>query len=302
MADSYHKPVMLKECINGLNIKADGTYVDLTFGGGGHALAILDKIQTGHLFAFDQDSDAGRNAAQFDQRSFTFIEANFRHLKRYLKMHGAAEVDGVLADLGVSSHQIDEPSRGFSTRFQAELDMRMDQAAQVTAAQVINTYSIQDLQYILGSYGEVRNAKTLANAIVAHRVNSPIRTVDDFKALLGKYAPRGKENRYYAQVFQALRIEVNEELKVLEETLEQIKEVLKPGGRLVMMSYHSLEDRLVKNFIATGKVKGEAEKDFFGNITRPFKPINRKPIMASEKEIMQNNRARSAKLRVAEKM
>ncbi|TRX54275.1 16S rRNA (cytosine(1402)-N(4))-methyltransferase RsmH [Fulvivirga sp. M361] len=302
MADSYHKPVMLEECIDGLDIKGEGIYVDLTFGGGGHSVAILKKLKTGHLYAFDQDSDAGQNAIDLDKRSFTFIEANFRHLRRYLKMHGVGQVDGILADLGISSHQIDKPSRGFSTRFDADLDMRMDQSAELTAEEVVNTYSQQDLQHILGSYGEVRNAKTLANAIVAQRINHPVKTVDDLKALLKKYAPRAKENRYYAQVFQAIRIEVNEELKVLEETLEQMSEVLKPGGRLVVMSYHSLEDRLVKNFIAKGKVRGEVEKDFYGNINRSFKAISRKPMVASEKEIKENNRARSAKLRIAEKI
>lgn len=293
---------MLKECIEGLDIKPDGVYVDLTFGGGGHSKAILEKIKGGHLYAFDQDQDARKNAETIKNSSFTFIEGNFRYLKRYLKMYGVKGVDGILGDLGISSHQIDDAERGFSTRFDADLDMRMDRSAAKTAVQVINDYSQEELHKILGMYGEVRNAKTLAAAIVATRVNAPVKTVDDLKRILNKYAPRGKENKYYAQVFQAIRIEVNEELKALEEALEQSSEMLRTGGRLVIMSYHSLEDRLVKNYIMKGKASGDVEKDFYGNVIKPLQAVNRKPITASEDEIKENNRARSAKLRIAEKL
>lgn len=302
MASLYHKPVMLEECLEGLVINPDGVYVDLTFGGGGHSKAILEKLKNGHLYAFDQDQDAKANAEKIDNRSFTFIEANFRFLKRYLKMYRVNQVDGILADLGISSHQIDEGSRGFSTRFEAELDMRMDQAAPKSAKEVLNEYSQDALHRIFGMYGEVRNAKTLAAAIVAERVNKPIETTSDLKAILQKFAKRGKENRYFAQVFQAIRIEVNEELKVLEDALEQCSEVLRPGGRLVVMSYHSLEDRIVKNFIMKGNVQGELKKDFYGNVLKSLEAVNRKPIEASREEIEINNRARSAKLRIAEKI
>ncbi|MEL7005405.1 MAG: 16S rRNA (cytosine(1402)-N(4))-methyltransferase RsmH [Bacteroidota bacterium] len=298
----YHKPVMLGECIEGLNIDPDGIYIDVTFGGGGHSKAILDKLGNGHLYAFDQDQDAKANAQEIENSSFTFIEGNFRYIKRYLKALRITEIDGILADLGISSHQIDDASRGFSTRFDADLDMRMDQSARITAKDVINDYSQDELHRILGMYGEVRNAKTLAAAIVSARINKAIDTVEDFKGILAKYAKRGKENRYYAQVFQAIRIEVNEEMKVLEEFLQQSVELLKPQGRLVVMSYHSLEDRLVKNYIAKGKSSGEVEKDFYGNVLKPLNPVNRKPITASDEELKENNRARSAKLRIAEKI
>lgn len=293
---------MLQECIEGLNINPKGIYVDLTFGGGGHSREILKHLDGGHLYAFDQDEDAAKNAENFDTRSFTFIEGNFRFLKRYLKMHGVKQVDGILGDLGISSHQIDEASRGFSTRFDAELDMRMDQSASLTAREVVNTYSKEDLHRILGMYGEVKNAKTLAEAIVAARINQEIKTIADFRAILSRYAKRGRENRYMAQVFQAIRIEVNSELKVLEEMLEQCAELLNTGGRLVIMSYHSLEDRPVKNYIMKGDVTGKIEKDFYGNVIKPLNAVNRKPIEASAEEIERNNRARSAKLRIAEKI
>lgn len=302
MASNYHRPVMLKECIEGLAINPDGIYVDLTFGGGGHSMEILKVLKSGHLYGFDQDVDAKANAEEIKESSFTFVEANFRFLKRYLKMYGVTQVDGILGDLGISSHQIDEESRGFSTRYDAELDMRMDQAADKTAKDVVNLYNQDELHRILGMYGEVRNAKTLAAAIVAERVNKPINTTEDLKNVLKKFAKRGKENRYYAQVFQAIRIEVNEELKVLEEVMEQCAEVLKPGGRLVVMSYHSLEDRIVKNIINKGSAEGKVEKDFYGNVIKPFKAINKKPIEAQPEEIESNNRARSAKLRIAEKI
>lgn len=299
---SYHTSIMLEECIEGLNIKEDGIYVDLTFGGGGHSKAILEKLKKGHLYAFDQDEDARENAKDIDSRSFTLVQSNFRYLKKYLKFYGIKKVDGILADLGVSSHQINEASRGFSTRFEGPLDMRMDQALDKTAADVLNEYEERDLHRILGKYGEVRNAKTLASDMVRKRVSKSFETINDLKEILGKYAPRGRENKYYAQVFQAVRIEVNEELKVLEEVLEQANEVLNKDGRLVVMSFHSLEDRIVKNYVNKGNFHGEAEKDFYGNLIRPFQPVNRKPITAREEEIKSNNRARSAKLRVAEKV
>ncbi len=299
----YHVPVMLHECIGGLEIKESGVYVDVTFGGGGHSREILKHLGAeGRLFGFDQDADAKLNAEQIEQRSFTFIEANFRYLKRYLKLHGIRQVDGILADLGISSHQIDEPERGFSTRSEAGLDMRMDQNAALTAKKVVNEYDEGALHKILGIYGEVKNAKTLAAAIVSERFSRPFETTADLIELLKSLAPRGKEFKYYAQVFQAIRMEVNDEMGALEDFLTQAVEVLKPGGRLVVESYHSLEDRMVKNFINKGKIFGEVEKDFFGNQLKPLRAINRKPITASEQELKTNNRARSAKLRVAEKI
>ncbi|MEL7147184.1 MAG: 16S rRNA (cytosine(1402)-N(4))-methyltransferase RsmH [Bacteroidota bacterium] len=301
--EEYHVPVMLRECIEALDIHPDGIYVDLTFGGGGHSKNIINQLRTGHLYAFDQDEEAAANsqALESDDR-FTFVQANFRYLKRYLKLYGISQVDGILADLGVSSHQIDEPERGFSTRFQGALDMRMDQGEALTAADVLNQYAEKELHKIFGIYGEVKNARTLATRIVAERVKAPFETIDQLKKVLIDYAPRGKSAKYFAQVFQALRIEVNQEMQVLEEMLLQVPEVLKPGGRLVVMSYHSLEDRLVKNFIQKGKFHGAVEKDFYGNLIRPMAPIGRKVITASEEELEKNNRARSAKLRIAEKI
>lgn len=293
---------MLRECIEGLNIKEDGVYVDLTFGGGGHSQAILEKLTTGYLYAFDQDKDARENVKNIDNRSFTLIQSNFKYLKKYLKFYKVKKVDSVLADLGVSSHQINKATRGFSTRFKGLLDMRMNQSDTLTAQKVINEYSQTELHRILGMYGEVRNAKTLAKEIVRYRKVNSINTTDGLKSILKKYAKRGRENKYFSQVFQAIRIEVNEELKVLEEVLLQCADVVKKGGRIVFMSFHSLEDRIVKNFINKGKFYGEQEKDFYGNIIRPFQPINRKPIIASEKEINNNNKARNAKLRIAEKI
>lgn len=298
----YHEPVMLQQCLEGLAIKPNGIYVDLTFGGGGHSKAILEKLTGGKLFGFDQDQDAELNVETIDHPGFEFVQANFRFVKKYLKLYGIKQVDGVLADLGVSSHQFNKAERGFSTRFDADLDMRMDQNADKTARQILNEYSEADLHKIFGLYGEVRNAKTLAAAIVSARAASPINTIAELKEVLSKYAKRGRENKYYAQVFQALRIEVNEELKALEEALLQMEDVIKPGGRLVVMSYHSLEDRLVKNFINKGKLSGEEEKDFYGNVLKPFKAVNRKPIIADEQEVEINNRARSAKLRIAERL
>lgn len=298
-ASSYHNPVMLQQCIEGLQIDPKGIYVDVTFGGGGHSKAILKLLNGGRLIGFDQDDDARREAEKIASSSFTFCQANFKHLKKYLKLNNVKQVKGVLADLGISSHQIDSPERGFSTRFDGPLDMRMDTNSPVTAASVVNEYSEEDLHKVLGMYGELKNARTAARLIVQHRVNNPfVRTVD-LKQALQSVAPRGKENKYFAQVFQALRIEVNQEMKALEDFLHQCGEVIEPGGRLVVMSYHSLEDRMVKNYINKGKVFGEVEKDFYGNELKPFEAVTRKPVEASEEEIAANPRARSAKLRIA---
>ncbi len=297
----YHWPVMLTECLEGLSIKPDGIYVDVTFGGGGHSKAILAKLTTGHLYSFDQDEDAERESEKIKSDNFTFIRANFRNIQKYLKLYGVTQVDGILADLGISSHQIDTPERGFSTRFDAALDMRMNTTAEVTAAQVLNEYSADQLHKIFGMYGELKNARTVAQTIVNKRYRSSINTIADLKNILNPLAPRGKENKYFAQVFQALRIEVNQEMQVLEEFLVQVPEVLAQGGRLVVMSYHSLEDRPVKNFIRSGKFYGEVEKDMFGHEIKPLTSITRKPVEANEEEIARNPRARSAKLRIAEK-
>lgn len=300
MADVYHVPVMLKECINGLDIKSNGIYVDVTFGGGGHSREIVKHLgEGGVLVAFDQDVDAQRNLIEDDR--FVFVDQNFRYLKNNLRLHGLVPVDGVLADLGVSSHQFDVPERGFSTRFDGELDMRMDQSGELTAKKVINEYAEDDLHKIFGIYGEIQNAKSLAKTIVTARLNRNIETIDDLKKAITKLIPRNKENKYLAQVFQALRIEVNQEMEVLREFLEQTAEVLRPGGRLVVMSYHSLEDRLVKNFMMKGKFSGQVEKDFYGNEIKPFTVLTKKSIVAGDEELVKNNRARSARLRIAVK-
>ncbi|HLT08931.1 MAG TPA: 16S rRNA (cytosine(1402)-N(4))-methyltransferase RsmH [Cyclobacteriaceae bacterium] len=296
----YHIPVMLSQCVEGLDINPNGIYVDLTFGGGGHSREILKHLDQGHLYGFDQDKDARNNVP--DDPRFTFVQANFRDLKRYLRLYKVDEVDGILADLGVSSHQIDEPARGFSTRFEGELDMRMDASSQLTAKAILSDYSEADLHKIFGMYGEVKNAKTLAQVIVSERVNRPLQTISDLKDILSRFAPRGREFKYFAQVFQALRIAVNDEMGALEEMLQQAAELLKKDGRLVVMSYHSLEDRLVKNFISKGKFQGEVEKDFYGNMIRPLEPVVRKAIQADAEELARNNRARSAKLRIAKKV
>ncbi|WP_343523774.1 16S rRNA (cytosine(1402)-N(4))-methyltransferase RsmH [Pedobacter sp.] len=301
MENNYHVPVMLQPCIDGLNIKPDGVYVDVTFGGGGHSKEILKHLgPKGTLIAFDQDPDAQANIPS-DER-FVFIDQNFGFLKNNLRLKGFRQVDGILADLGVSSHQFDVPERGFSIRHNADLDMRMDQHRNLTAAEILNTYAEDKLHKIFGIYGEVKNAKSLARAIVTARLEKPFTDINSLKSAISAYIPKGKENKYLAQVFQALRIEVNAEIQVLEDFLQQAAEVLKPGGHLVVMSYHSLEDRPVKNFMAKGKFQGEVEKDFFGNQQKPFNVITRKAIVATDEEIAQNNRARSAKLRIAEKI
>ncbi|PTS92035.1 16S rRNA (cytosine(1402)-N(4))-methyltransferase [Pedobacter sp. HMWF019] len=301
MESNYHVPVMLEACLEGLNIKPDGVYVDVTFGGGGHSRAILEKLgENGVLIAFDQDPDAQRN--KINDPRFLFVDQNFAFLKNNLRLLGYRQVDGILADLGVSSHQFNEPERGFSTRFDSSLDMRMDKQGKLTAADVLNTYAEEDLHKIFGIYGEVKNAKSLARTIVTARASAPIITLAEFKKTIAAHIPKGKEHKYMAQVFQALRIEVNGEIDVLERFLEQTADVIKPGGRLVVMSYHSLEDRPVKNFIAKGKFRGEVEKDFYGNQQKPFNVITRKAIMADEEELVRNTRSRSAKLRIGERI
>ncbi|WP_419802997.1 16S rRNA (cytosine(1402)-N(4))-methyltransferase RsmH [Mucilaginibacter sp.] len=297
---SYHTPVMLQQCIDALAIKPNGIYVDVTFGGGGHSKKILDKLgKKGRLLAFDQDEDARQNVPDDDR--FTFVEQNFKYLKNSCRLYDALPVDGILADLGVSSHQFDEAERGFSVRFDADLDMRMNKSGELTAQKIINTYAEEELHRIFGMYGELQNAKTLAKTVVTARLNQPINTIAELKTAIRNLIPKGKENKYLAQVFQALRIEVNQELEALQEFLLQTADVLVSGGRLVVMSYHSLEDRLVKNFIAKGKFRGEVEKDFFGNDLKPFDSFSRGALTASEEEIKMNNRARSAKLRIAVK-
>jgi 16S rRNA (cytosine1402-N4)-methyltransferase len=298
----YHQPVLVAECMDGLNIDPEGIYVDVTFGGGGHSLAILERIKGGRLIAFDQDDDARREAEKIQSRAFTFCQANFSHLKRFLKLNGVSKANGILADLGISSHQIDAAERGFSTRFNGPLDMRMDKKNPLTAARVLNEYGEKELHRLLGIYGEVRNAKTLARRISEQRAGHPFAQSGDLLTLLKTVAPRGKEFKYYAQVFQALRMEVNREVEALENFLLQCTDVMATGGRLVVLSYHSLEDRRVKNFMNTGKVTGELDKDFFGNPVRPFKTITRKPLEPGEEEIKNNSRARSAKLRIAERI
>lgn len=298
---SYHQPVMARQCIEQLRIKPDGTYVDVTFGGGGHSRLILEQLgPQGRLVAFDQDADAKENVLE-DER-LLFAPANFRHLKRYLRLFGIRKIDGLLGDFGVSSHQLDVPERGFSFRFQAPLDMRMDQQAGFTAAELLAGIEVSELQYVLGMYGEVRNAKTLAQRIVEQREQQPIETVGDLVAIAEPLVRGGKTNRYLAQVFQALRIAVNDEIRALEEMLEQATEVLAPGGRLVALSYHSLEDRIVKHVLKTGDAKGQVQKDFYGNIYRPYKILTKKPLEADATEVAENPRARSAKLRVGERL
>lgn len=296
----YHIPVLLNESIDGLAIKPEGTYVDVTYGGGGHSRAILERLTTGRLIAFDQDVDVVNNSPSDDR--FQLLNQNFKYLKNFLRLHNALPVDGILADLGISSRQIDNPERGFSTRFEGDIDFRMDRRKQLNGREVINTWDEQDLIRIFAVYGEVPNPKKLATNIINYRANKEIITTEDLKEAIGNCAPKGKEFKYQAQVFQALRIEVNGELDALKDLLLQANDVLVPGGRLVVLTYHSLEDRLVKNFIKTGNFEGILEKDFFGNPLIPLKRISRKPITPSEEELKENSRARSAKLRIAEKI
>lgn len=296
----YHNPVLLKESVEGLNIKSDGLYVDVTYGGGGHSREILKHLTTGKLYAFDQDDDAFAN--RIIDEKLILIKQNFRYMKNFLKMYNALPVDGILADLGVSSHQFDEGTRGFSTRFEGVLDMRMDQSGKETAADIINHYEEQALIKIFSEYGEVENSKRLAACIVKERAVKPIKTTEELKQAIISCTPKMKPQQYLAKVFQALRIAVNRELDVLQEFLMQCTEVLKPGGRLAVISYHSLEDRLVKNFIRSGNFEGKVEQDFYGNKLVNFKAVNRQIITPSEAELIDNSRSRSAKLRIAEKL
>lgn len=295
----YHEPVLLQETIDLLAIKPEGTYVDVTFGGGGHSMAILNQLTTGRLIAFDQDKDALKNTIN-DPR-FLLINQNFKFASNFLKFYKAVPVDGILADLGISSHQIDDPRRGFSTRFDSDLDLRMDQSSGQSAKNVINTYNAEDLKRVFKQYGELDNAYHIAQKIINSRVEKPINSTSELMDAIRNFAERGKENKFFARVFQALRIEVNNEISVLEEFLKQTVNLLKPGGRLVVISYHSLEDRLVKNFIKSGNFEGELEKDFFGNIIAPFSPVTRKPLVPGDEELVENPRSRSAKLRAAER-
>jgi 16S rRNA (cytosine1402-N4)-methyltransferase len=297
--EEYHIPVMLDECMEGLNIKPDGIYVDLTFGGGGHSKAILQRLLSeGSLYAFDQDSDAVKNALDDDR--FTMIEDNFSNLTNQLKLYRVTQVDGILADLGISSYQIDCAERGFSTRFDAELDLRMNRKQILTAKDVVNTYSLEQLKKIFADYGELSNAYQIAKKIESSQIEG-ITTTTQLKEIISPLAPKGKENKFFAQVFQALRIEVNGEIDVLKKMLEQTAPLLAKDGRLVVMSYHSLEDRLVKNYMKAGNCEGNVEKDFFGNVLNDLELVNRKPITASEEELERNPRSRSAKLRIAKK-
>ena len=297
--EQYHIPVMLDECMEGLNIKPDGVYIDLTFGGGGHSKAIIQRLsEKGSLYAFDQDSDAIKNA--LDDERFTMIEDNFSNLTNQLKLYRVTQVDGILADLGISSYQIDCAERGFSTRFDAELDLRMNRKQILTAKDVVNTYSYEQLKKIFSDFGELSNAHQIAKKIESLQIEG-ISTTTQLKEILQPLAQRGKENKFFAQVFQALRIEVNGEIDVLKKMLEQTSPLLKKGGRLVVMSYHSLEDRLVKNYMKAGNCEGKVEKDFFGNVLNDLELVNRKPITASQEELERNPRSRSAKLRIAQK-
>ena len=296
----YHNPVLLKETVDGLAIKSDGIYVDVTFGGGGHSREILNRLgENGKLFAFDQDLDALEN--KIEDSRFTLIHENFRFAKRFLRFYGAAKVDGILGDFGVSSHQFDVAERGFSTRFDADLDMRMNQKNKLSAYHVINEYTEEELSRVLLQYGELRSAPKIARTLVSIRKEESIKTTEALKIALKQFLPQNRENKVLAQVYQAIRIEVNQEIEVLKEFLKQTEEVLKPGGRLSLISYHSLEDRLVKRYIRNGLFEGEPEKDMFGNFTVPFKKVGGL-IVPDKAEIKLNNRARSAKLRIAEKI
>ncbi|PKA82370.1 16S rRNA (cytosine1402-N4)-methyltransferase [Ulvibacter sp. MAR_2010_11] len=296
----YHRPVLLEETVDGLNIHPDGVYVDVTFGGGGHSKEILNRLsEKGKLIAFDQDKDALRNV--IDDNRFLLVNENFRFLKRFLRFYGHKLVDGILGDFGVSSHQFDIAERGFSTRFEADLDMRMNQGSAFSAYDVVNKYEEAQLRGVLFQYGELRAAAGMARVIVDARAQEPIKSSDQLKKALGRFLPKHRENKILAQIYQAIRIEVNQELEALKEFLIQTEDVLRPGGRLSLISYHSLEDRLVKRFMRNGLFEGEVEKDVFGRAEVPFKPVG-KFIIPSEKEIKENSRARSAKLRIAEKL
>ena len=295
----YHVPVLLEESVSGLNIDPDGVYLDLTFGGGGHSREILKRLKDGCLIGFDQDSDVLANVP--DDSRFIFVNHNFRYLRNFLRYCGYDEADGILADLGVSSHEFDEAGRGFSFRFDAELDMRMNQRSRLKATDILNTYSEENLIRIFRNYGEVDNVRRLVDLIVNARTGKMITRSEEFLQVIAPCVPKQKEKKYLAQVYQALRIEVNGELEALEDMLKEAERALRPGGRLVVITYHSLEDRIVKNFLKSGNFEGKVEKDFYGHVKRNFELVNRKVIVPSEEEIERNPRARSAKLRIAEK-
>ena len=299
MNEMYHVPVLLEESVSGLNIDPDGVYLDLTFGGGGHSREILKRLKDGCLIGFDQDSDALANVP--DDSRFIFVNHNFRYLRNFLRYCGYDEADGILADLGVSSHEFDEAGRGFSFRFDAELDMRMNQRSRLKATDILNTYSEENLIRIFRNYGEVDNVRRLVDLIVNARTGKMITRSEEFLQVIAPCVPKQKEKKYLAQVYQALRIEVNGELEALEDMLKEAERALRPGGRLVVITYHSLEDRIVKNFLKSGNFEGKVEKDFYGHVKRNFELVNRKVIVPSEEEIERNPRARSAKLRIAEK-
>lgn len=297
---TYHVPVLLQESICGLNLQDGGIYVDVTFGGGGHSREILRRMgKESRLFSFDQDEDAERNIV--DDSRFTFVRSNFRYLRNFLRYYGVEEVDGILADLGVSSHHFDDSERGFSFRFDGKLDMRMNRRAGMTAADVVNTYDEERLADVFYLYGELKNSRKLANVLVKARVRKPFDTIGDFLEVVKPLYGREREKKELAKVFQALRIEVNEEMQALKEMLYAATEALKPGGRLVVITYHSLEDRMVKNLMKTGNIEGKADQDFYGNVKTPFRLINNKVIVPADEEILRNPRSRSAKLRIAEK-
>ncbi|WP_178257213.1 16S rRNA (cytosine(1402)-N(4))-methyltransferase RsmH [uncultured Phocaeicola sp.] len=297
---TYHVPVLLQESICGLNLQDGGIYVDVTFGGGGHSREILRRMgKESRLFSFDQDEDAERNIV--DDSRFTFVRSNFRYLRNFLRYYGVEEVDGILADLGVSSHHFDDSERGFSFRFDGKLDMRMNRRAGMTAADVVNTYDEERLADVFYLYGELKNSRKLANVLVKARARKPFDTIGDFLEVVKPLYGREREKKELAKVFQALRIEVNEEMQALKEMLYAATEALKPGGRLVVITYHSLEDRMVKNLMKTGNIEGKADQDFYGNVKTPFRLINNKVIVPADEEILRNPRSRSAKLRIAEK-
>lgn len=297
---TYHVPVLLQESICGLNLQDGGIYVDVTFGGGGHSREILRRMgKKSRLFSFDQDEDAERNIV--DDSRFTFVRSNFRYLRNFLRYYGVEEVDGILADLGVSSHHFDDSERGFSFRFDGKLDMRMNRRAGMTAADVVNTYDEERLADVFYLYGELKNSRKLANVLVKARARKPFDTIGDFLEVVKPLYGREREKKELAKVFQALRIEVNEEMQALKEMLYAATEALKPGGRLVVITYHSLEDRMVKNLMKTGNIEGKADQDFYGNVKTPFRLINNKVIVPANEEILRNPRSRSAKLRIAEK-
>ncbi len=299
----YHVPVLLKESVDGLNITEGGNFVDVTFGGGGHSKEIYSRMdKNGHLYSFDQDADAEKNADGFDTKRFTFVRSNFRFLKNFMRYYGVEHIDGLLADLGVSSHHFDDSARGFSFRFEGKLDMRMNQRAGMTAADVVNTYEEERLADVLYLYGELKQSRRIAAALVKARQEKPIETIGDLMEVSKTFFRNEREKKDMAKLFQALRIEVNHEMDALKEMLKSATEMLKPGGRLVIITYHSLEDRIVKNLMKTGNVEGKEDKDFFGKVNTPYRLVNRQVIVPTDEEMARNPRSRSAKLRIAEKL